>query len=41
LFGLISCNSCMAFKPKGVAALPKPKILADIFKTMEPIAGCH
>ena len=39
LFGLICCNSSMAFKPRGVAALPKPRTLAAIFNTIEPIAG--
>ena len=32
-------NSSIAFKPNGVAALPNPRILAEIFITIEPIAG--
>jgi hypothetical protein len=32
-------NSSIAFKPKGVAALPKPSILAEIFMIIDPIAG--
>jgi len=37
--GLISCNSCIAFNPKGVAALSSPSILADMFISMVPAAG--
>jgi hypothetical protein len=33
------CNSCMAFRPKGVAAFPKPNILALKFIKMQPKAG--
>ena len=38
-FLLSFCSSSMAFRPKGVAALPKPKILAEIFIIMAPMAG--
>ena len=38
-FGLSSCNSSMALSPKGVAAFPRPSILADILSMIEPIAG--
>jgi len=34
------CNSCMAFNPKGVAAFPKPSILALKFIKIHPNAGC-
>ncbi len=37
--GLSCCNSCMACKPKGVAALPKPSRLAQKFSTMPLKAG--
>ena len=33
-------RSRIARKPSGVAALPKPSMLADMFITMQPIAGC-
>src|SRR5665647_2822563 len=36
---LSCCNSCMAFIPKGVAALPKPNILALRFRIIAPMAG--
>ena len=39
LSGLSSCNSSIAFRPSGVAALPNPSMLADMLSTMEPIAG--
>ena len=32
-------SSSIAFKPNGVAAFPNPSILADMFITIEPIAG--
>lgn len=32
-------SSFMAFKPKGVAALPSPRALAAMFMTIAPIAG--
>jgi hypothetical protein len=38
-FGLISCNSRMAFRPSGVAALSRPSMLALKFITMLPLAG--
>src|SRR6476661_10075481 len=38
--GLISCRLCMAFKPKGVAALSNPKRFAEKFIIIWPIAGC-
>ena len=38
-FLLSFCNSCMAFKPNGVAAFPRPIIFALRFITMAPIAG--
>jgi hypothetical protein len=34
-----SCNSCMAFIPKGVAAFPKPSMLALRFRIIAPMAG--
>ena len=39
LSGLIPWSSSMAFNPSGVAAFPNPRILADIFNTIEPMAG--
>lgn len=40
-FSLLSvCSSCMAFSPKGVAALSRPSMLADTFMKMDPMAGC-
>ena len=39
LTGLISCNSRMAFRPSGVAALSRPSMLALKFITMLPLAG--
>ena len=38
-WGFNSCNSCMAFKPTGVAALSKPSIFAEKFMIIEPFAG--
>jgi hypothetical protein len=32
-------SSCIARMPKGVAALPSPSALADMFRIMAPIAG--
>ena len=37
--GFNSCNSFIAFKPSGVAALSRPSILADKFINMVPMAG--
>ena len=37
--GLSRCSSCIACKPKGVAALPKPRRLAQKFNTMPEKAG--
>ena len=37
--GLISCNSRIAFRPSGVAALSRPSMLALKFMTMLPLAG--
>ena len=37
--GLSFCNSVMARRPRGVAALARPSILAAIFMTMAPMAG--
>ena len=39
LSGLSDCSSSMAFRPSGVAAFPRPNILADMLSTMEPMAG--
>ena len=36
---LMLCNSCMALRPMGVAALSRPSILAEIFIKMAPKAG--
>ena len=36
---LIDCNSCIAFKPSGVAALSSPSMLADTFMNIAPRAG--
>ena len=35
-----SCNCSIAFRPKGVAALSRPSILAAIFMKIEPVTGC-
>src|SRR3972149_4601358 len=32
-------NSCMARMPNGVAALPRPSTLADMFRIIAPMAG--
>ncbi len=37
--GASVCMSCIALIPNGVAALSKPRILADIFMVMLPNAG--
>lgn len=37
--GLISCSSFMALRPKGVAALSSPSMLAAMFMKMLPDAG--
>ena len=37
--GLSSCSSLIAFRPKGVAALPRPSKFALKFIRIEPIAG--
>ena len=39
-FGFNSCNPSMAFKPKGVAALSSPSMLAARFMKMLPVTGC-
>jgi hypothetical protein len=39
LSGLSSCNSFIAFRPSGVAALSSPSMLALKFITMLPLAG--
>ena len=39
LCGLSSCRCFIACSPSGVAALPRPSRLADMFMTMAPIAG--
>ena len=39
LSGLSSCISFIAFNPRGVAALSKPRILALKFMMIEPVAG--
>src|SRR5207249_8624142 len=38
--GLSESRSRIARRPSGVAALPRPSMLAAMFSTMEPIAGC-
>ena len=40
LFGFNSCKLCMAFNPKGVAALSRFKRLAEKFNIICPNAGC-
>ena len=40
LCGFISCSSCIAFRPIGVAALSSPSMLAEKFMNIVPIAGC-
>ena len=37
--GLSASKSRIARRPSGVAALPRPSMLADIFINIEPIAG--
>ena len=37
--GFNSCNSFIAFKPTGVAALSRPSILAEKFIIIDPLAG--
>ncbi len=37
--GLILSSSCMARMPKGVAALPSPRTLAERFRIIAPMAG--
>ena len=39
-FVLSSCMCCIAFNPRGVAALSSPSIFADTFINIAPIAGC-
>ena len=39
LCGLISCSSRIALRPSGVAALSRPRMLAEKFITMLPLAG--
>ena len=38
--GLSLLSSCIARMPKGVAALPKPSTLAEMFRIIAPMAGC-
>ena len=40
LTGFSLFSSSMALMPKGVAALPSPSRLADMFMIIAPIAGC-
>lgn len=35
-----SCSCSIAFRPKGVAALSSPSMLAAIFIKIEPVTGC-
>ena len=35
-----SCNSCIAFRPIGVAALSSPRRFAEKFMNIDPVAGC-
>ena len=37
--GFSFASSDMAFRPKGVAALPRPSMLAAMFMIMAPMAG--
>ena len=39
LFGFSLSNCSMARMPKGVAAFPSPRTLAERFKMMAPMAG--
>ena len=39
-FAFSSCKPSIAFKPKGVAALSKPSMLAAMFIKMLPYTGC-
>src|ERR1043166_2312483 len=39
LFGFSSCRLSIAFSPKGVAALSRPKRFAEKFIIMSPMAG--
>ena len=36
LWGFKVCSSCIALSPIGVAALSRPKILAEIFMSIAP-----
>ena len=38
--GLSVSRSCIARKPRGVAALPRPSMFAAMFINIDPIAGC-
>ena len=38
--GFSSCNPSMAFRPKGVAALSNPNMLAAKFMKILPVTGC-
>ena len=38
-FSFSACSCSIAFKPKGVAALSSPNILAEIFIKMLPVTG--
>ena len=35
-----SCSCSIAFRPRGVAALSRPSMLAAMFMKMEPVTGC-
>ena len=37
--GFSSCNCSIAFRPRGVAALSRPSMLAAIFMKIEPVTG--
>ena len=39
-FVFSSCICSIAFRPRGVAALSSPNILAAMFIKMEPVTGC-
>ena len=39
-WGFSLSSSCIARIPKGVAAFPRPRALADMLRIMAPMAGC-
>ena len=39
-FGFSCCSCSMALRPRGVAALSRPSMLAAMFMKMEPVTGC-